>query len=78
VAQPLRQPIAPDEAPSLDPASVEQAYLRERARRRARERQTQEAKLARVRYYAVMGTLLALTIVLLVLVWHEVRQLFGI
>jgi hypothetical protein len=80
MAQPLRKPVPGDEAEelSLDPASVELAYRRERARRRARERHAQESSLARVRFLTMIGVLLAGTIVLLVLVWHEVQRLFGL
>ena len=78
MAQPLER-IPPEEQEiPLDPTAVNQAYRRERARRRARARHEQEATLARVRYWAVMGLLLAGSIALLVLIWQEIRQLFGI
>lgn len=66
-----------DEVP-LDPTAVEQRYRLERARRRARERRQQEASLARVRFYAVVGALTAAAIVLLVLTWDQVQRLFGL
>lgn len=78
MAQPLRKPHVPEEELSLDPAAIELAYRRERARRRARERHAQETSLARVRFWASIGVLLTGTIVLLVLVWHEVQHLFGL
>lgn len=77
MAQPLPKPRAEDDI-SLDPSAIELAYRRERARRRARERHAQETSLARLRFWAVIGVLLAGTIVLLVLVWHEVQHLFGL
>ncbi len=77
VAHPLPRPQAEDDPP-VDPAAIELAYRRERARRRARERHAQETSLARVRFWAMIGVLLAGTIVLLVLVWHEVQRLFGL
>jgi hypothetical protein len=67
-----------DEDVPLDPTAIERAYRRERARRRARARHEQETRLARVRFWAVMVVLLAGSIALLVLVWHEVEQLFGL
>lgn len=78
MAQPARRHALDDEEIQLDPAAIELAYRRERARRRARERRAQETSLARVRFYAVMGLLVAGAIVLLVLVWHEVQRLFGL
>jgi hypothetical protein len=77
VAQPLPKPRA-EEDPVLDPSAVELAYRRERALRRAREHHAQERSLARVRFWAMIGVLLAGTIVLLVLIWHEVQHLFGL
>jgi hypothetical protein len=78
VAQPLERVPPEEQEIPLDLTAVSQAYRRERARRRARARHEQEASLARVRYWAVMGVLLAASIVLLVLIWQEIRQLFGI
>jgi hypothetical protein len=80
VAEPLERtpPAEEEENLPIDPTAVDRAYRRERARRRARTRYEQDASLARVRFYAVMGVLLAATIVFLVLVWQEIRQLFGI
>ncbi|HEY7208163.1 MAG TPA: hypothetical protein VH416_07965 [Gaiellaceae bacterium] len=78
MAQPLQRMPPEDEELPLDPTAVNRAYRRERARRRARARHEQEASLARVRFYAVMGLLVAGSIVLLVLIWQEVAQLFGI
>jgi hypothetical protein len=77
---PMAQPAhrLDDEDIPLDPTAIERAYRRERARRRARARHEQETSLARVRFWTVMVVLLAGAIVLLVLVWHEVEQLFGL
>jgi len=75
-----RSPLAelvPDEVP-VDPTAIEQRYRLERARRRARERRQQENELARVRFYAVVGVLVAAAIVLLVLTWDQVQHLFGL
>jgi len=78
MAQPARRTVADDDEIPLDPTAIERAYRRERARRRARERHAQETSLARVRFLAVMVVLLAGAIALLVLVWQEVQQLFGL
>jgi hypothetical protein len=62
----------------LDPHAVERRYRLERARRRARVRHKQEHTLAGVRFYAVLGVLLAVALSLLVLIWDEVGRLFGL
>jgi hypothetical protein len=62
----------------LDPSAIHHRYRLERARRRARIRHEQEHVLAGVRFYALLGVLVALGIVLLVLVWDEVGRLFGL
>ena len=69
--------VEPDDVP-LDPHAIERRYRRERARRRARVRHKQEHTLAGVRFYAVIGVLLALAISLLVLIWDEIGRLFGL
>jgi len=74
---PLAEVLPHDEVP-VDPTAIEQRYRLERARRRARERRQQENELARVRFYAVVGVLVAAAIVLLVLTWDQVQHLFGL
>jgi hypothetical protein len=68
----------PDEEELLDPTAIERRYRLERARRRARERHKQESSLARVRFLAVLGLLVAAGIVLLVVTWDQVQRLFGL
>lgn len=62
----------------LDPHAVERRYRLERARRRARVRHKQEHTLAGVRFYAVLGVLVAIALSFLVLIWDEVGRLFGL
>jgi hypothetical protein len=62
----------------LDPHAIERNYRLERARRRARVRHKQEHTLAGVRFYAVLGVLVAIALSLLVLIWDEVGRLFGL
>lgn len=62
----------------LDPTAFERRYRLERARRRARARHEQETTLARVRFLAVLGVLVAAGIVLLVVTWDQVQRLFGL
>lgn len=68
----------PLEEVALDPEVIAQRYRLERARRRARERHAQERGLARVRFWAVIGVLVALAVSLLVLIWDQVQRLFGL
>jgi hypothetical protein len=79
MAQPARRPRPlDDESPSLDPAAIERAYERERARRRHRIERKTEARRSNVRFWVVLGALTFLTVFLALTVWHEVQQIFGI
>jgi hypothetical protein len=80
VARPAhRSELAPaDDGEVLDLTAIERRYRLERARRRARERRKQETSLARVRFLAVLGMLVAAGIVLLVITWDQVQRLFGL
>lgn len=77
MAEPLRSP-ADDEAPSLDPGAIDRAYRRERARRRARLERQRAKKHAGMRFWLVLLALVGLSIVLVVTVWREIEQLFGL
>jgi hypothetical protein len=79
MAQPARRPRTIEEdSPSLDPAAIERAYLRERARRRHRSRRKTEARRSDLRFWVVLIALALLTVFLALTVWHEVQQIFGI
>jgi hypothetical protein len=66
------------ELPSLDPAAIERAYRRERARRRARYARDDAARNSTARYWVVMALLLLLTVVFALTAWHQVQTTFGI
>jgi hypothetical protein len=79
VAQPAaRHPISDDDAPSLDPAAVERAYVRERARRRARSARANDARHSNARFWVVLAVLTFLTVFLALTAWHEIQTTFGI
>ncbi|HEY3184025.1 MAG TPA: hypothetical protein VGJ77_14385 [Gaiellaceae bacterium] len=79
MAQPARRSRALEEdSPSLDPAAIERAYLRERARRRHRSRRKTEARRSNLRFWVVLIGLALLTVFLALTAWHEVQQIFGI
>jgi predicted anti-sigma-YlaC factor YlaD len=79
VAQPARHLRSVDEGtPSLDPAAIERAYLRERARRRARLQRHNESRSSNARFWVVLAVLLALTVFLGLTAWHDVQTTFGV
>ena len=79
MAEPARRPAALDEdAPSLDPAAIERAYQRERARRRARIEKKRAGRRSNVRFWVVLAALSFLTVFLALTVWHEVQTVFGV
>ena len=75
MAEPGRHP---DDVPVVDPAAVVEAYRRERARRRARLERQRARREAQLRFLAVTGFLLIVTIVLLATAWRQVQHLFGL
>jgi len=62
----------------LDPTAVQQAYRRERLRRRAREDRRRERMLAGLRFWLAVALVIATSITLAVLIWHEIHRLFGL
>jgi hypothetical protein len=79
MAQPATRPERQDDdAPSLDPAAVELAYRRERARRHARSRRRNAARSSNARFWVVLAVLIFLTVVFSLTAWHEIQTTFGI
>ena len=78
MAQPARRPVTPADAPPLDPAAVEQAYRHYRARRRAKIERRREQARARLRFLVATVVLTAFALVLIIVLWHEIQQLFGL
>ena len=62
----------------LDPTAVQQAYRRERLRRRAREDRRRERMLAGLRFWLAVVLVIATSVTLAVLIWHEIHRLFGL
>jgi hypothetical protein len=77
MAQPARRIAAPEEPP-VDPEAVDRAYRYHRARRNARSRRKRESARARLRFALVLGVLVAFAIVLMLTIWHEVQNVFGL
>ena len=78
MAQPASKPPVEDEAPPLDPAAIERAYFRERARRRAREERRTAAQSSNARYWVVIAVLVFLTVLIALAAWHEIQTTFGL
>jgi len=78
MAQAAPTPPAREEPPLHDPAAIEREYRRHRARRHARIERRRATKLARFRFWAVLGMLFLGCLVLAVTIWIEVGRLFGL
>jgi hypothetical protein len=69
---------APDEAPPIDPDAIEDAYRYHRARRRARVEHHRSLRRAGLRFWVVLLLLVVASVALVVTVWGQVQQLFGL
>lgn len=70
--------MPPIEAPPVDPVAVDRAYLKERARRRARIERSRAQRRASLRFWFVVLGLLAVAVLLTLTTWREVERLFGL
>jgi hypothetical protein len=64
--------------PSLDPSAIEQAYRRERARRRARVEHREYARNSSARFWVMLAVLALITVILGSMAFHEIQTNFGI
>lgn len=79
VAEPARRTAAlREEPPIADPEAIRRAYRRERAKRRARSEHRREAKHAGVRFWVVLWVLLFASVILVLTIWAQIQQLFGL
>ncbi len=78
MAQPARRPEMVDESLELDPAAVQRAYRLHRARRRAHRERRRETKRAQLRFWFVLLGLIALSIYLSIVIWHQIERTFGL
>ena len=65
-------------SPSLDPAAIERAYRRERARRRAKVEHRQYARNSNARFWVMLAVLALLTVVIGLTALREIQTSFGI
>jgi hypothetical protein len=78
MAEPARRREAVDAPPLPDPVAVERTYRFHKTRRRIRQQRQQERALARLRFLAVLLTLLVLAAYLSLVVWRQIERLFGL
>ena len=78
MAEPARRHLDLDEPPIADPRAIERAYRRERALRRAKVEHRRRAKHASLRFWVMLWFLLVFCVVLALVIWSQVQQLFGL
>jgi type VI protein secretion system component VasF len=78
MAQPARRPEPVDESLELDPAAVQRAYQLHRARRRAHRNRRRETKRAKLRFWLVLVVLVAASVYLSIVIWHQIQRTFGL
>lgn len=78
MAEPARRDHAVEEPPLPDPIAVERAYRFHKTRRRIRQERKQERALAKLRFIAVMLSLIVLTAYVSLVVWRQIEHLFGL
>jgi hypothetical protein len=66
------------EAPPIDPWAIPLAVRRERAKRYARIEHVAERRRARVRFWALLLTLLFFTVILSLTILDQIQALFGL
>ena len=74
MAEPARRPDAAEEPPVPDPIAVRRAYRFHKTRRRIRQERKQERALARLRFFAILLSLLVLAAYLSLVVWRQIEQ----
>ena len=76
--EPARKELTAEEPPITDPAEIERAYHLHRAKRRAKVEHARRAKHASVRFWLVLWLLLVASVVLVLTIWSQMQQLFGL
>jgi hypothetical protein len=64
--------------PSLDPSAIEEAYRRERARRRAKNAHHRHARNSDARFWVMLAVLALITVVIALTAFHEIQTSFGV
>ena len=69
---------APADVPSLDPSAIEEAYRRERARRRAKNAHRLHARNSDARFWVMLAVLALITVIIALTTFHEIQTSFGV
>ncbi len=77
MAEPARRPEMVDESLELDPVAVQRAYRLHRARRRHHRNRQRETKRAKLRFWVVLLVLVAASVYLSIVIWHQIERTFG-
>ena len=72
-----RRTLSPDDPP-LDPHAVRRRLRRERAKRHALHEHQRERRLAGIRFLALIGILIFLTLFLSLSIWETIGSVFGL
>ena len=75
---PEHNPEPAEADPPLDPDAFAKAFIRERARRAAREEHTVEQHKAHIRYWIIVASLFLTAVILVASIWDQIKTLFGI
>ena len=83
MAQPASRARSSDDAtspdlPSLDPSAIEDAYRRERARRRAKNAHHRHARNSDARFWVMLAVLALITVIIALTAFHEIQTSFGV
>jgi hypothetical protein len=68
----------PSDDPPLDPHAVRRRLRRERAKRHALHEHQREKRLAGIRFLALIGGLIFLTLFLSLSIWETIGSVFGL
>jgi anti-sigma-K factor RskA len=71
-------PSALEDEPPLDPEAVPRAYRRHRARRAAKAKRHRDKRWASVRFWLVLGVVVAVAVVLATRTLGEIERVFGL
>jgi cell division septal protein FtsQ len=77
VAQQTREAPS-DDVPVVDHEAVRDTVRLHRARRKARIEHRKRTRRAGVRFWFVLLALLVASVVLSIVIWHEIQKLFGL
>lgn len=66
------------EDPPLDPHAIQRRLRRERAKRHAWHEHQRERRLAGIRFLALIGTLIFVTLFLSLSIWEKIGSVFGL